>query len=803
MMNVSLEFKELIRNGAKIVNYADIILKNGTVLNLTPEDFSVGGFTIVDETTDGKFSIGNAISKQINIIISNHIEQYSNYDFYKAIIHMYVAVHTSDGRVLKERKGKYYVINPTSPGDVIKISGVDSMYLFDKPYNATTGYPATLQSILSDCCIECGVNIGFAEFDNWNFVVNNKPEDVTYREVVSYVAQIAGYNARINVNDALELVWYEFTANNEFDGGKFIAYEEADSYDGGDFLNYNQDVLVDGGNFTDPAPTNITKISNLSVGTDDIEITGIKVAIDSENYEIVGTEEYVVVIKDNPLTAGKEKEISTYLGNKIIGLRFRPMQCQIINNPFLEPFDSCFIYDRKGNSYFSLINSVTYKIGGFTKIECKAEDPVRNESSYSSESARAYVQAKKNMEMQFSNYEKAVQNMDMLAANSMGLYRDSEKQPDGSEIYYQSNRPIIKNSFGKCQFEANSVVYKMTGDGFFVSTDGALSFTAGFDSNGKAIVNVLSAIGITFDWAKGGTITLGGDDNIDGKAVIFDKNKNQLGSWDNMGFWTKSTDYEKETPVYYERIGNVGCGDINNVTVIKIIGGPGAENIEEKAIYVYDGSIILKTYLENHNGYVDNIYPYWEFSNSGVLIKVALYENYYSPDFEEVTSTGFLKEVKCYQNNTLIYSRDFAKYNQAKGIYADLRNGFFQNKIWKIEDGNIFKNNALLGQTIMLGNTISSLYNIVQEDVENFYKFSSLMLVSEHKTNKTIANISTFSTEIFKTIQPGYKINNGTSNYATVTFNGYVELALEGAVAISLELSVSSTNYIAKLYGIV
>lgn len=801
MMNTSMEFKDLIRNGAKIVNYADITLKNGTILSLTPEDFSVGGFTIVDETTDGKFGMGNAISKQINIIISNHIEQYSNYDFYKAIIHMYVAVHTSDGRILKERKGKYYVINPTSPGDVIKISGVDSMYLFDKPYNTATGYPATLQSILSDCCIECGVNIGFKQFDNWNFVVNNKPEDVTYREVVSYVAQIAGYNARINTNDALELVWYDSIASNEFDGGKFITYEEADSYDGGDFLNYNQDVLIDGGNFTDSAPANITKISSLSVGTDDIEITGIKVAIDSENYEIVGTEEYMIVLEDNPLTTGKEKEIAANLGNRIIGLRFRPMKCQIINNPFLEPFDSCFIYDRKGNSYFSLINSVTYKIGGFTKIECKAEDPVRNESSYSSESARAYVQVKKNMEMQFSNYEKAVQNMDMLAANSMGLYRDSEKQADGSEIYYQSNRPIVKNSSGKCQFEANSVVYKMTGDGFFVSTDGGLSFTAGFDSNGKAVVNVLSAIGITFDWAKGGTLTLGGDDNIAGKAVIFDKDKNQLGSWDNLGFWTKSTDYVKESPISYRRIGNAGCGDINNVTSFKIIGAPGADRISEKAKYIYKGSDIMRMNLGDPVGYVDSTYPYWEFSDTGILTRVDMYEDYNTPD-GGLESIGFLKEIQCYQNDTLIYFRDYAKYNPANGIYADLRNGFFQNKTWKIEGGNVFKNNALLGQTILLGNTLQFGNDVIEEDVEHFFKFSSLMLVSEHKTNKTIANISTFSTEIFKTIQPGYKINNGTSNYATVTFNGYQDYVFEGT-EIQLGLSVSSTNYIAKLYGIV
>lgn len=801
MMNASLEFKDLIRNGAKIVNYADITLRNGTVLNLTPEDFSIAGFTITDETTDGKFSIGNAISKQINIIISNHIDQYSNYDFYKAIIHIYIAVKTDDDRILKERKGKYYVVNPISPGDVIKISGVDSMYLFDRPYNSTTGYPATLQSILSDCCVDCGVNIGFEQFDNWNFVVNNKPEDVTYREVVSYASQIAGYNARISTSDALELVWYDATDGNEYDGGKFIAYEESDLFDGGDFSNYNQDILINGGNFTDPSPANITKISNLTVGTDDIEITGVKVVIDSENYEAVGTDEYMIIVKDNPLTAGKENEIATYLGNKMIGLRFRPMQCQIVNNPFLEPFDSCFIYDRKGNSYFSLINSVTYKIGGFTKIECKAEDPVRNVSSYASESAKAYVQAKKNMEMQFSNYEKAVQNMDMLSANSMGLYRESEKQADGSEIYYQSNRPIVKNSSGKCDFEANSVVYKMTGDGFFVSTDGGLSFTAGFDSNGKAVVNVLSAIGITFDWAKGGTLSLGGDDNIDGKAVIFDKNKNQLGSWDNLGFWTKSTDYAMETAQSYKRIGNVGCGDINNAASFRIIGAPGAENISEKAAFMYKGNNITRKNLGNPTGYVELNCPYWDFSETGILVRVNLYEQHLDPS-GEVSYVGFLNKVLCYQNDTLIYARDFAKYNQAIGVYADLRNGFFQNKTWKIENGNIFKNNALLGQTILLANTITSEYALVEENVEDFYKFSSLMLVTENKTSKSIVNVSTFSTEIFKTIESGYKINNGTSNYATVTFNGYQEYVFDG-LQIILTLSVSSTSYVAKLYGIV
>ena len=547
MINASQEFKKLINLGANIVNYADVTLRDGTVLNLTPEDFILGGFSMVDEMTDGKFGVGFAIGKTINVTIANHTNKFSNYDFYKSIIYMYVAIHTEDGRILKERKGKYYVINPTSPGEVIKLSGVDSMYLLDKPYNAKTAYPATLQTILSDCCIDCGINIGFGQFDKYNFVVSNKPEDATYRDVVSYVAQIAGYNARISNNDALELIWYDttFMGMDVLDGGSLYSYAESDTYDGGDFSNYEATILFDGGNFTDASPENVTKVKSLSVSTDEIIITGI--IVENENTrKSKGTEDYVIKVKDNPLTIGKEDEILSHLYNKLVGYEFRALNCQTTNNPLFEPFDACYVYDRKGNFYFTLINSVKYKIGGFTTISCKAEDPVRNESSYTSDAAKALVQAKRNTEMQLSNYDKAVQNMNMLAANAMGLYRDSEILEDNSVIYYESNRPITKNENGKCEFALDSVVYKRTGDGFFVSQDGGLSFVNGLDSQGNAILNVLSAIGITFDWARGGTLSLGGDNNVDGELVVKNTSGDIIGRFNKDGLWA-SNGYFKGT----------------------------------------------------------------------------------------------------------------------------------------------------------------------------------------------------------------------------------------------------------------
>lgn len=539
MINANTAFREQ----TKKVNYIDITLRDGTVLNLEPSDLALGQFSMKDETTTGKFCVGSAISKTVSLTIANHTDKFSMYDFYKAIMHVYVSVTLEDGTILKERKGKYYVIEPSTTGEVINLSGIDSMYLFDKPYNASTVYPATLQSILTDCCLDCGVSIGFRQFDNYNFIVEKRPEECTYREVVSWVAQIAGYNARISNDDVLELVWHEMKTEDVLNGGMLYMYNEEDSYDGGNFTEYENVVLWDGGNFFDSSSDKITRIKSLKVGTDDVVITGVKVN-NGDVSVLVGEESYCVTIQENSLALGKENEVAQYLGNKLIGLQFRPLTCEIPNNPLYEPFDSCHVYDRKGNSYFALINSVSYSINGFTTIACKAEDPIRNESSYTSESAKAIVKAKRETSNILTTYDKAVQNMNMLAANAMGLYRESEIQSDNSSIYYQSNRPITKGEDGKCEFVEDSVVYKMTSDGFFVSEDGGITYTSGFDANGNAVVNVLSAIGITFDWAKGGTITLGGDNNTNGSMNVLDAEGNVIGKFNKDGLWAKNGYFE-------------------------------------------------------------------------------------------------------------------------------------------------------------------------------------------------------------------------------------------------------------------
>lgn len=530
MISASKEFKEKLKNDANLVNYADVTLSDGTVLNLTYKDFMIGGCTVIDKSTSGKFGVGFVVGKTLSILLENDDERFSPYDFYMSRITLYVAMQFDDGKIEKIRKGVYYTTVPSTTGDVIKISAADSMYRLDRDYEKTsTIYPATIQTIISDVCFDCGIPIGFKQFDNMNYVVSEKPKNkTTYRQVLSWACQIAGYNARIDNDGYMQLIWYntELLEWYNYNGGSFRLYHHDTVLDGGDFKDYSANTIITGGNFADPTPEHIFRIKSLNVGTDDVQITGVRVVGEDDVVALFGEEGYVIEVKSNPFADGHEQEIADHLGRRMVGMVFRPFSAQILQNPLYEPFEVVCVSDRKGNVYNSIINSITYKIGAFTQIACEAEDPIRNGSSYISPAAQAVVEARRNAEKQISTYDNAVQQLNQIAMNAMGFHTTYEEQSDGSHIVYLHDKPTLEES---------TTIYKQTIDGFFISTDGGKSYTAGFDKNGNAVVNVLYAIGIVCDWIRGGTLTLGGVNNDSGVMNLVDANNNLLARMDKTG----------------------------------------------------------------------------------------------------------------------------------------------------------------------------------------------------------------------------------------------------------------------------
>ena len=81
----------------------------------------------------------------------------------------------------------------------------------------------------------------------------------------------------------------------------------------------------------------------------------------------------------------------------------------------------------------------------------------------------------------------------------------------------------------------------MTANGMAVSNDYGKTWNAGIDKDGNAVFNIMSAIGINFDWAHGGTLTLGGENNVNGKQYVKDANGKTLVTLDNKGLTLDSS----------------------------------------------------------------------------------------------------------------------------------------------------------------------------------------------------------------------------------------------------------------------
>ena len=553
MINVSNAFKEKIRNNTKVLIKGNITFKSGESINLSGIDFLSGTVRFDDATSgSGSFDIGSAIINKLSCNLNNYDSKFDRYDFDGAVLQMYVGVAITETTKEWIRKGTYTIDDPVSKGSTIAITALDNMYKFDRLYSdSTLAYPATLGEIVRDACSRCAVPLS-SRFDNDSYTVTVRPDDVsmTFREVISYAAQIAGCFARINMDGALELRWYDFDAfegEDHLDGGRFdnytsAQYQTGDNAAGGEFDNLDPNVYItgdkyDGGTFDAMSRYHhVFKLFSQSVGTDDVVITGIKVVEDTEEGAayLAGEEGYILSIKNNPLIqAGQSQAVAQYLYAKMGGNQFRPLTVSCLSDPTVEAGDVAYVSDRKGNSYKTVLTNVTYAIGSQQTLTCDAETPSAKRSSRSTAETKTLIKARQEAQKQISDYDLAVQQLTSLMTQSFGVYKSEEIMEDGSTVYYMHNKPTLAES---------KTIWKMTADAFAVSTDGGTTWNAGMDSSGNAVVNVLSAVGINFDWARGGTLSLGGPGNGRGSMKVYNNTGTESTVIDASGVKAMHTD---------------------------------------------------------------------------------------------------------------------------------------------------------------------------------------------------------------------------------------------------------------------
>ena len=476
MINVSNEFKTLMSERQDFKEYAEVTLANGTVLELTEDDFSIDNNSLVDSAGANSIPLGVALSRNVQLEIMNDDDHLSDYDFFGAKIRLYLTFELSS-TIEKIEYGTFTVTQPETYGSVVTIVGYDDMYKADKTYSTTLTFPATAKSVLIDSCDTCGILIGNSNFLHNDFQIPNMPSgEYTHRQIIGFIAMIACGNARIDRTGHLQIITYDFNYSTNI--------HDIEAYDS--LTSDTNDVQVTGVQMT----KTVTKTTTDEDGNENEE--------DVEELVKYGSDGYVLEI-ENPLVAGHEETLVSWIYERFKDVTFRGFTMDYISYPIAEFGDKIKITDWRGKSFYSVLTDVNFVFFGYTTLQNSAESPMRNQSNYTSSEQKALIQGKELVEREKTNRENSIKKLNETLKSGSGLYSTEEKQPDGSSIYYLHDKMSLAESRN---------VIKLTSDAIGFSTDGGKNYPYGFTITGEMITRLLYAEGINADYINTGALTV-------------------------------------------------------------------------------------------------------------------------------------------------------------------------------------------------------------------------------------------------------------------------------------------------------
>lgn len=482
MRYVSSRFKtEQNNDNRNYLKYADITLTDGTVLNLTNTDFWSNGMKFEDSVSDDSaFTIGSANINTVNLSINNFDEKYTDYDFTNAEVICYVGLEVestsgTEKEIEKIRICTMTVVDtPYQDTTIIELTCEDNMRKFDRDYSESKlKYPATRRQIIQDACNVCGVTLDTLSFDQDSYQIVTRPDDdaLTFRQVLAWVCQIGCQYARCDRYGRLTIKWYDTE-------------------------------IVDANRIE------INSTSKFTPNLDDVVITGVRVTeyieatSDDETASsyLYGKEGYVLEIGENKLIPqGTGETVAAMIGEKCVGMSFRPFETQCLTDISIEAGDAVLITDRKGNKYKSFLTNVVLQPGVFEQISCNAESTARNSSKQYSLITQTAVDARKSVQKEKAQRELALEEFEKRLDKSSGVFTTIETQEDGSKIFYLHDKPKLSESQG---------IWRMTAEAWGVSNDGGNTWNGGMTVDGDAIVRILEAVGVNANWINAGAITV-------------------------------------------------------------------------------------------------------------------------------------------------------------------------------------------------------------------------------------------------------------------------------------------------------
>ena len=404
MYPVSLDYQEKIKSNDRLFECKIQIEHSQGTLYLTDNDLVLGSLSFTEATQPREeFTVGGTVASDISFTILNKPE-YENIKFIGATVFVNIGLQIQEGVDVhflqlsqpSEMKGfdekweyvplgRFNIDVADRQRNTIQIKAVDNMINLDKPYSLSKlSYPATLYQIYTNICNIADVPVGTTNFPNKDYVVKVRPDgDLTLRDVLGYVAELAGCFAKCNRHGAIELRWYEET-----------------------------DLIIE--------PNNR---SNFKHNDDLIQIKGVMATVEDKTY-LAGSEDYAIDLTENPLLQRDYETVLPNIFNNIKDTVFTPYTSDWQGNPAIQAGDIITHIDRDGKEYNTLVTKSIYKYRGKSILEAKGLPEISRGYKGSTNRKLAEIRRKIDVEVgdKLTDLEQAILNATELITGQLGGY---------------------------------------------------------------------------------------------------------------------------------------------------------------------------------------------------------------------------------------------------------------------------------------------------------------------------------------------------------------------------------------------
>lgn len=436
---------------------------SGDAFDITEKDL-IGECSVEwSSVTGSKLEIGSACMSEMTFTLENADGRFDDKLFEGAQLYVTVSFPVSTSSTATVPIGYYVVDSPPRKLRSIKITAYDRMARFNKAYDSELAYPATLYQIVEDACSKCGVDCKLAANTlNGTVSVPVRPEsnDLTYRQVIIWTAELMGVCLYIDYDGKLGGKWYTTSTKH-----------------------------------TSLLPSDRFTSGNTDYGENNITFTGVRIVANDESKTeyIAGTKDYAFSVEGNLLVQDDMNigDIATKLKTSRCGLSYRTMSCQTHSFPHLRPLDILTFESGQVSAQTALTN-VKWSLNRNSKLESKGETATKTGfatmGAFTSKQQAVIEQTRAQTQAQISNMEQAAISLNETIANSMGLYVTRKADINGAIIAYYHDQPVLENS--DTIYCRNAGGYAWTNDGWH---DGSPVWEYGVSKDGDAVMRSIAA----------------------------------------------------------------------------------------------------------------------------------------------------------------------------------------------------------------------------------------------------------------------------------------------------------------------